>query len=121
MVPKSQLLNAWHGQLHSAERRSALIAWLQRHVLVVDDSGAGWMTRWKQQFEQLDIEHLRSTVAAHPDPMDSYALGMWAQQQGRSDELRFMTDAKRDKLFHGPFAVPGTSLFDVFCSHCIRR
>lgn len=79
------------------------------------------MGRWREQFGGLEIEHLRSTVAAHPDPLDTYALGIFAEERGRAAEVHAMAEAHRDRTFHGPFAMPGSDLFDAFCDDCVHR
>merc|ERR1719356_1751775 len=70
-----------------------------RTFAVVDDSGA-WMSRWKNQFEALGIEYLRSNDGMHPDAFASASLAVWASMNQRED-LRTLSNLPTD--FHGNF------------------
>ncbi|KAF6266119.1 hypothetical protein COO60DRAFT_1475698 [Scenedesmus sp. NREL 46B-D3] len=67
-TPKARALQYWHKQRSDPHYRQATIQWLRQHVAVVDPCGA-WMGRWQQQFRALQIRHLRSSSAVHPDPL----------------------------------------------------
>ncbi|KAJ9144965.1 Nucleotide-binding domain-containing protein [Pleurostoma richardsiae] len=56
-------------------------------MLVLDDSGDGWMARWKRLFRMYDISHLRSPVLWHVDPRDRDSLLSYAHEMARQDEL----------------------------------
>jgi len=43
-------------------------------LVVLDNSGDGWMARWHALFHKLQISHLRSPMFFHPDPSDRDAL-----------------------------------------------
>ncbi|KAK4049649.1 hypothetical protein OIO90_005408 [Microbotryomycetes sp. JL221] len=60
---------------------------LKKVVRVVDESGDGFMARWDQYFNALEIEHLRSPMLFHPSPADTDALVAYARRTGREDEL----------------------------------
>ncbi len=64
------------------------------------------MKRWQQQFEALEIEHLRSPAVHHPHP-DPFALRRFAQN--RPDEL------------YPPYDLPDTQLFEEFCQEVIEE
>ncbi|MGB5962486.1 MAG: FAD/NAD(P)-binding protein [Coleofasciculaceae cyanobacterium] len=78
---------------------------LRQRFLVLDSSGT-WMKRWQQQFEALEIEHLRSPAVHHTHP-NPFALRRFAQN--RSDEL------------YPPYDLPGTKLFEEFCQEVIEE
>jgi hypothetical protein len=67
-TPKARALQYWHKQRSDPNYRQATKEWLRQHVAVVDPSGS-WMGRWQQQFNALQIRHLRSSSAVHPDPL----------------------------------------------------
>lgn len=46
-----------------------------------------WLSEWKKLFECLEINHLRSTVLAHPDPFDIHSLLAFANRHNRTKEL----------------------------------
>lgn len=78
---------------------------LRQRFLVFDPSGT-WMKRWQQQFEALEIEHLRSPAVHHPHP-DPFALRRFAQN--RPNEL------------YPPYDLPGSKLFEEFCQEVIEE
>jgi len=83
-------------------------------VTVVDSLG-DWLTSWKQNFETIGIQQLRSLMNAHTDPYDHRAMEFWAEMHGRGDELVTLPLlSQRDKKFKGPYQVPTTSLFHDF-------
>ncbi|MDV2994805.1 MAG: hypothetical protein N4J56_004459 [Chroococcidiopsis sp. SAG 2025] len=78
---------------------------LHNRFLVFDKSGT-WLQQWQQQFAAFEIPHLRSPAVHHPDP-NPYALRRFAQ-------------CRPDELFP-PYDLPGTKLFQDFCSDVIER
>jgi hypothetical protein len=74
-TPKARALQYWHKQRSDPQYRQATAEWLHQHVAVVDPCGS-WMARWQQQFNALQIRHLRSSSAVHPDPL----VSSWASQ-----------------------------------------
>jgi cation diffusion facilitator CzcD-associated flavoprotein CzcO len=86
---------------HLLQKRQKL-----RHRFLVFDPSGTWMSRWQQQFDALEIEHLRSPAVHHPHP-DPFALRRFAQN--RPDEL------------FPPYDLPGTELFEEFCQDVIRQ
>mmetsp|Transcript_57964 Transcript_57964/g.141625 ORF Transcript_57964/g.141625 Transcript_57964/m.141625 type:complete len:604 (+) Transcript_57964:85-1896(+) len=94
---------------------------IRKSVLVVDKSPppsngeSGWMSNWNKSFEAIEIPHLRSLTSAHLDPFDHRSLDVYAERNGRRGELISLDLLKqRDKLFHGPYQAPSTSLFKDF-------
>ena len=77
--------------------------WRKRFI-VIDPCGT-WLTHWKQQFEGLEIAHLRSPAVHHPEP-NPYALRAFAEN--RTSEL------------FPPYDLPGTQLFEDFCQAIIK-
>jgi cation diffusion facilitator CzcD-associated flavoprotein CzcO len=51
---------------------------LRQRFLVFDPRGT-WMSRWQDQFNALEIPHLRSPAVHHPHP-NPYALREFAQE-----------------------------------------
>eukprot|EP00529_Nitzschia_sp_RCC80_P012448 CAMPEP_0113467560 /NCGR_PEP_ID=MMETSP0014_2-20120614/14878_1 /TAXON_ID=2857 /ORGANISM="Nitzschia sp." /LENGTH=573 /DNA_ID=CAMNT_0000359873 /DNA_START=153 /DNA_END=1871 /DNA_ORIENTATION=+ /assembly_acc=CAM_ASM_000159 len=94
---------------------------LRKSVLVVDklpppsNGESAWMSNWNKNFEAIEIPHLRSLTSAHLDPYDHRSLDVYAERNGRRGELISLDLLKqRDKLFHGPYQAPSTSLFKDF-------
>ncbi|RUS97626.1 pyridine nucleotide-disulfide oxidoreductase [Dulcicalothrix desertica PCC 7102] len=77
-----------------------------RSKFTVFDPSGRWMSRWRQQFAALEIPHLRSAAVHHPDPN---AFGLRKFAESRSSEL------------FAPYDLPGTKLFDDFCTDVISR
>eukprot|EP00882_Tetradesmus_deserticola_P031156 GHRQ01035221.1.p1 GENE.GHRQ01035221.1~~GHRQ01035221.1.p1 ORF type:complete len:130 (+),score=23.58 GHRQ01035221.1:196-585(+) len=67
-TPKARVRQYWHKQRSDPRYKQAVTEWLRQHVAVVDPCGS-WMGRWQQQFKALQIRHLRSSFAVHPDPL----------------------------------------------------
>jgi cation diffusion facilitator CzcD-associated flavoprotein CzcO len=78
---------------------------LHKKISVFDPSGT-WLTQWRHQFAAQEIPHLRSPAVHHPDP-NPY-------------ELRRFAENRPNELFP-PYDLPGTKLFEDFCSEVIRR
>ncbi len=78
---------------------------LRPRFLVFDPCGT-WMSRWQEQFDALEIPHLRSPAVHHPDP-NPFALRQFAQN--RNNEL------------FPPYDLPGTKLFQEFCQDVIYQ
>jgi hypothetical protein len=75
-------------------------------VLVVDAHGRGWMRCWKNHFQSLRIENLRSLMNAHTDPFDHRSLECYAEAMGRGAELVTLPLlCQRDQNFTGPYQV----------------
>mmetsp|Transcript_100666 Transcript_100666/g.307669 ORF Transcript_100666/g.307669 Transcript_100666/m.307669 type:complete len:464 (-) Transcript_100666:437-1828(-) len=83
----------------------------------VVDAGGVWMKRWKQQFDVLGIEYLRSNDGMHPDAFASGTLAIWAATNQRLD---FRTLTNLPVGFHGHFKAPSTELMLDFCSHLVE-
>lgn len=74
-------------------------------VLVVDSHG-GWMRGWKDNFQSLRIENLRSLMNAHTDPFDHRSLECYAEVLGRgADLVTLPLLCQRDQNFMGPYQV----------------
>lgn len=86
-------------------------------TFAVVDAGGVWMQRWKQQFEALGIEYLRSNDGMHPDAFASATLAVWATINQRLD---FLTLSSLPGDFHGHFKAPSTELMLDFCSHLVK-
>jgi cation diffusion facilitator CzcD-associated flavoprotein CzcO len=78
---------------------------LRDRIFAFDPSGE-WLSQWRKQFAALEIEHLRSPAVHHPDP-NPY-------------ELRRFADNRPRELFP-PYDLPGSRLFEEFCSDTIKR
>ncbi|CAM9311836.1 unnamed protein product [Discosporangium mesarthrocarpum] len=93
-------------------------------TLVVDSHGQ-WMAQWKNNFEALGIQYLRSHTHLHPCPFDYESMSLWVAMERRRAELKQMrhVDRKawRSKGYNGPYHVPGTQLFLDFCASLVDR
>lgn len=86
-------------------------------TFAVFDANGTWMTRWKNQFEALGIEYLRSNDGMHPDAFAHTSLSVWAASNQRNDFLRL------DHLpcnYQGNFQAPSTQLMLDFCAHIVK-
>ena len=93
------------------------LEFVRTKVTVLDASGNKWMANWDQNFEEMNIQQLRSPIGAHADPYDHRGLEFYAERHKRSDELIPLESVPRKMGrwdFHGPFNVPSTSLFSDF-------
>jgi cation diffusion facilitator CzcD-associated flavoprotein CzcO len=72
---------------------------------VFDPSGV-WLRQWQHQFASYEIPHLRSPSVHHPCP-DVGALRRFGEA--------------RSQAFHAPYDLPGTELFQDFCSHTVAQ
>jgi cation diffusion facilitator CzcD-associated flavoprotein CzcO len=86
---------------HLLQKRQSM----RERLWVLDPSGI-WMQQWHRQFTALDIPHLRSPAAHHPDPNPA--------------ALRTFAECRHQELFC-PYDLPGTQLFADFCQTLIRR
>jgi hypothetical protein len=57
-------------------------------IAVLDSDGDTWMSAWNDNFDRLQISHLRSPMFFHPDPRDRDGLLGYAYDEGRENELR---------------------------------
>jgi len=57
-------------------------------MLVLDAEGTTWMARWRQLFQKMNIQHLRSPLFFHVDPADRDALLRYAYEQARESDLQ---------------------------------
>lgn len=60
-------------------------------MLVLDNSGTEWMSKWRRLFNTFGISHLRSPMFFHPDPQDRDSLLAYAYEHGRAEELEEIT------------------------------
>ena len=86
---------------HLLQKRAKL-----RHRLRVFDERGTWLSRWREQMQAQEIEHLRSPAVHHPHP-NPYAL-------------RGFAESRPQELFP-PYDLPGTDLFNDFCAEVIQR
>ena len=70
--------NKSNDQLHDDDRRHHHS---RKKTVAVIDGHDTWMTGWRQNFQTLDIQYLRSPAMAHPDMFDQHALLAFAAQQ----------------------------------------
>lgn len=84
---------------HLLQKRKKL-----RHRFLVFDPSGRWMSRWQNQFDALEIPHLRSPAVHHPNP-NPFALRQFAQN-------------RQHELFP-PYDLPGSKLFQEFCQDVI--
>jgi hypothetical protein len=56
-------------------------------MIVLDAHSSGWMSAWREKFQSLQIDHLRSPLFFHPDPRDRDGLLAFAHFNQRSEEL----------------------------------
>eukprot|EP00127_Corallochytrium_limacisporum_P001043 Clim_evm6s35 gene=Clim_evmTU6s35 len=106
-------------QASCAKYRARRLDLLQR-CMIIDKRGQ-WMGQWDQQFKALHIPALRSTMSAHPDPVDSNMLHFFADETKRRSNDTVDIDLDRSKAYHGPFEVPSTALFRDCCRSVISR
>ncbi|CCH43861.1 hypothetical protein BN7_3415 [Wickerhamomyces ciferrii] len=57
-------------------------------IMVLDKVSDRFMGQWDNQFEAVDIPHLRSPMFFHPDPNDIDGLLSFAHSSGRQNELK---------------------------------
>lgn len=98
----------------------------KKRVCVVDPSGK-WMAAWKENFDTLEIQFLRSPVLAHPDAFDEHALLAYCVSHHNyyrcQDELLASgcSDVTRLKglgeAYNGLWHMPSSRLFADFCDH----
>ncbi|NJM89387.1 MAG: lysine N(6)-hydroxylase/L-ornithine N(5)-oxygenase family protein [Hydrococcus sp. RU_2_2] len=77
-----------------------------RHRFLVFDPSGTWLSQWRHQFSAQEILHLRSPAVHHPDP--------------NPHALRAFAEHRPHELFP-PYDLPGTRLFEDFCTELIRR
>lgn len=98
----------------------------------VIDPASEWLHEWKENFQQLRIQYLRSPAMAHPDTFDSKALLAYAYMQGQQhqqhpDALVESGCADLRKLIGlgetqiGLWKLPSNALFLEFCQHLVER
>jgi thioredoxin reductase len=85
-------------------------------LAIIDDNGT-WMGRWKNQFEALGIEYLRSNDGMHPDAYAHTSLAVWAASHQRQDFLRL---ENLPSNFQGNFQAPSNQLMLDFCAHIVK-
>jgi hypothetical protein len=93
-------------------------------VCVVDPEP--WLTTWRQRFQHLNIEWLRSPTLAHPDAFDSGAMLAFASKHNRTHELleSGCVDSKLRQLQEastGSWHLPSNKLFMDFCDDLASR
>ncbi|KAF4127037.1 FAD binding domain protein [Geosmithia morbida] len=87
-------------------------------MAVLDSSSDAWLGRWKSLFKTFDIQHLRSPMLWHVDPLDRDALLAHAYRTERQDELveirhcvgKEISKHAKKKQAAGPRAYGGKSL-----------
>ena len=87
-------------------------------LAVVDENGC-WMQRWRNQFQALNISHLRSHEMMHPDAFDHSTLAVWAATKKRNDFL-FLEKLPKEQDYHGPFVLPSSRLMLDFCKDLVK-
>ncbi|ORY64806.1 FAD binding domain-containing protein [Pseudomassariella vexata] len=114
-------------------------------MVVLDTSGDRWMARWDTLFARFGIDHLRSPMFFHFDPLQRDGLLAYAHMSGRGNELKEIGGCvgkevskhqrkKREKLRRQPdvhpniderdrndYFVPSTRLFASHCGCLIDR
>ena len=93
-------------------------------VCVVDPES--WLTVWRERFENLNIEWLRSPTMAHSDIFDPSAMLTFACQNDRMKDLldSGCVDRKLQGLpeaANGSYRLPSNKLFLDFCEELTRR
>jgi cation diffusion facilitator CzcD-associated flavoprotein CzcO len=115
----------WREHDAEVERRAVLARKREeeglRPPLAVVDASGGWMARWDRQFATLELEHLRSHTAMHPDPVSPMALPAFIRRHKLEHCRVPITHIKRTREFHGPFHLPSTELFRRFCKGVVER
>mmetsp|Transcript_45599 Transcript_45599/g.111024 ORF Transcript_45599/g.111024 Transcript_45599/m.111024 type:complete len:565 (+) Transcript_45599:110-1804(+) len=117
------------GSVHTEAQRERAIRSLhnkQKLRVCVIDIGHGWLTSWKNNFDRLGIQYLRSPALAHPDMFDPNALLTYAVMNGREDELiesgcgdiKSLEGLGQTQV--GLWKLPSTSLFVDLCDDLAR-
>ncbi len=70
------------------------------------------MAKWKQQFEFLDIEYLRSPIFFHPDPY-VFFLSTLLMNRADAESLKAYADAKEGKEGKKKHIRELSDIFDV--------
>ncbi|TQS34117.1 hypothetical protein Golomagni_05513, partial [Golovinomyces magnicellulatus] len=114
------------------------------NMVVLDANGDQWMHSWNDNFEKLNISHLRSPMFFHPDPSDRDGLRAFAYTKGRMNELkeiegvvgkelskhqRKQKQKKRphkditylDERFRDDYFRPSQGLFKEYCEEIAKR
>ena len=95
-----------------------------KRVRVIDEGGS-WLNRWDDQFQALEIPHLRSPSDQNPCPYDSFALQQFAAARGRECEFVNLEPGSVPDCeccgFKGNFLLPSTALFRDFCAHLLSQ
>ena len=95
-----------------------------KRVCVIDEGGS-WLNRWDDQFQALEIPHLRSPSDQNPCPYDSFALQQFAAARGRECEFVNLEPGSVPDCeccgFKGNFLLPSTALFRDFCAHLLSQ
>ncbi|PNS19971.1 Cellobiose dehydrogenase [Sphaceloma murrayae] len=120
---------------------------VKRHgysMLVVDNSGDQWMSKWDRLFRMFEISHLRSPMFFHVDPRNRDGLLGYAHEHQRAKELieiggcvgqeRSKHQRKKDRGLAGnwketaiderdrsDYYTPSTALFHDHCHEVVDK
>ena len=108
--------NRWGKSSRSKKQHDALL----QNVCVIDRNDT-WCAQWKNQFKMLGIPYLRSTLAAHPDPLDPQCMRVYIE--ATSDRCCSVLNIQVDRStsYQGPFEVPKTDIYNKFTDEIVKR
>lgn len=106
----------WRSARRSESKHKAFLD----NVCVIDKNKE-WLMQWEHQFEVLGIPMLRSTTRAHPDPVDPQCLRIHLEDNGERDSSVVTVNLDRDSRYHGPYEVPKTATYNLFCKDIVKR
>jgi lysine/ornithine N-monooxygenase len=107
-------------QFININKHNGKVGPVSKEICVIDPHPC-WMDGWKNNFDKLGIEFLRSPTIAHPDHFDTNALLAYAITKNREDELiesgcydnKYLLPLGQTQI--GLWKLPSTKLFQDFC------
>jgi FAD-NAD(P)-binding len=99
----------------------------RKYRVAIVDPSPRWLSQWRERFEILGIQTLRSPAMAHPDLFDQNALLAFAMANGREKELIESGCGDITSLIPlgqpqvGLWKLPSTRLFQDFCDSMIQN
>lgn len=106
------------------QKRNAAGSLPAPRVCVIDSEP--WLTAWRQRFQHVDIQWLRSPTIAHPDAFDPGAMLAFAGENDRTKELLDSGCVDKNLLklpeaSAGFWHLPSNKLFLDFCDDLVSR
>ena len=110
-------------------------------ILVLDSASSEWLSRWKTNFNTMEITHLRSPLFFHPDPQDRDGLLAFTHHNGQEADLvaipnvvgKELSKHKRkkkhekgrapeiDERDQNDYFLPSRTVFEQYCDDIVDR